>query len=58
LVGADAQAAALVKLRTFAGLTVLEAASAFGISRRTAERERTFARTWLYGRLAPRDDAG
>jgi hypothetical protein len=58
LAGADAQAAALVKLRIFAGLTVSEAASAFGVSRRTAERDWTFARTWLYGRLAPRDDAG
>ena len=58
LAGADAQAAALVKPRIFAGLTVPEAASALGISRRTAERDWTFARTWLYGRLAPRDDAG
>jgi hypothetical protein len=47
LAGAVAQAAALVKLRIFAGLTVPEAASAFGISRRTAERDWTFARTWL-----------
>ena len=44
---ADAQAAALLKLRIFAGLTVPEAASALGISRRTAERDWTFARTWL-----------
>ena len=55
---ADAQAAALLKLRIFAGLTVLEAASAIGISRRTVARDRTFARTSLYTRLAPRDDAG
>jgi RNA polymerase sigma factor (TIGR02999 family) len=53
--GVDAQAAALVKLRLFAGLTVEESASALGVSRRTAERDWTFARTWLFGRLRPPD---
>jgi RNA polymerase sigma factor (TIGR02999 family) len=53
----DAQAAALVRLRLFAGLTVKEAASALGVSRRTAERDWTFARTWLFGHLRPRDAA-
>ena len=52
----DAQAAALVKLRLFAGLTIEQAASALGISRRTAERDWTFARTWLFGQLGPRDE--
>jgi RNA polymerase sigma factor (TIGR02999 family) len=52
----DAQAAALVRLRLFAGLTVAHAASALGISRRTAERDWTFARTWLFGQLGPRDE--
>ena len=56
LTGVDAQAAALVKLRLFAGLTVEHAASALGISRRTAERDWTFARTWLFGQLGPRDE--
>jgi RNA polymerase sigma factor (TIGR02999 family) len=56
LAGVDAQAAALVKLRLFAGLTVEHAASALGISRRTAERDWTFARTWLFGQLGARDD--
>jgi RNA polymerase sigma factor (TIGR02999 family) len=56
LAGIDAQAAALVKLRLFAGLTVAHAAAALGISRRTAERNWTFARTWLFGQLGPRDD--
>jgi RNA polymerase sigma factor (TIGR02999 family) len=51
LAGVDAQAAALVKLRLFAGLTVEQATSALGISRRTAERDWTFARTWLFGQL-------
>ncbi len=52
----DAQAAALVKLRLFAGLTMEQAALALGISRRTAERDWTFARTWLFGQLGPRDE--
>jgi RNA polymerase sigma factor (TIGR02999 family) len=56
LAGVDAEAAALVKLRLFAGLTVEQAALALGISRRTAERDWTFARTWLFGQLGPRDD--
>ncbi len=56
LAGVDAQAAALVKLRLFAGLTVEQAASALGVGRRTAERDWTFARTWLFGQLGPRDE--
>ncbi len=52
----DAQAAALVKLRLFAGLTIEQVALTLGISRRTAERDWTFARTWLFGRLGPRDE--
>src|SRR5262245_34855275 len=51
----DAQAAALVKLRLFGGLTVEEAASVLGVSKRSSERDWTFARTWLYGQLGPRD---
>lgn len=41
------QAAELVKLRFFAGLTVDEAASALEISSRTARRLWAFARAWL-----------
>jgi RNA polymerase sigma factor (TIGR02999 family) len=52
----DAEAAALVKLRLFAGLTMDESARALGISRRTAERDWTFARTWLFGHLGPRNE--
>lgn len=44
--------AALVKLRYFAGLTMPEAASALGISLATAERQWTFAKSWLYTELA------
>jgi RNA polymerase sigma factor (TIGR02999 family) len=56
LAGIDAQAASPVKLRLFAGLTVAEAAAALCVSRRTAERDWTFARTWLYGQLRRRDN--
>ncbi len=44
----DAQAAALVKLRFFAGLEHQEAAEIMGISRRAADRLWLLARTWLY----------
>jgi RNA polymerase sigma factor (TIGR02999 family) len=44
----DPTAAQLVKLRYFAGLTMAEAAAALGISLRTAERNWTYARTWLH----------
>jgi RNA polymerase sigma factor (TIGR02999 family) len=41
------EAAELVKLRVFVGLTVNEAAAALGISRSTAFRHWTYARAWL-----------
>jgi RNA polymerase sigma factor (TIGR02999 family) len=41
------EAAELVKLRVFAGMTVNEAAAALGISRTTAFRHWTYARAWL-----------
>jgi RNA polymerase sigma factor (TIGR02999 family) len=43
----SAEAAELVKLRVFAGLTVNEAAEALNISRTTAFRHWTYARAWL-----------
>ncbi|MBC8105362.1 MAG: sigma-70 family RNA polymerase sigma factor [Anaerolineae bacterium] len=43
----DAQAASVVKLRFFVGLSVEETATALGISDRTVKREWQFARTWL-----------
>jgi RNA polymerase sigma factor (TIGR02999 family) len=43
--------AELVKLRFFAGLTLPEAAEVLGISRATAERYWTYARTRLYAEL-------
>lgn len=51
----DALAANLVKLRYFAGLTVPQAAEALGISLRSAERNWTYARTWLHRELASRE---
>jgi RNA polymerase sigma factor (TIGR02999 family) len=47
----NAQAAELVKLRYFAGLTVAEAAHALAISTSTADRHWTYARAWLYRRI-------
>jgi RNA polymerase sigma factor (TIGR02999 family) len=43
----DEQAAALVKLRYFGGLTIDETASILGVSTRTAGRLWAFARAWL-----------
>jgi RNA polymerase sigma factor (TIGR02999 family) len=44
----DAQAAELVKLRYFAGLTHQQAAESLGIGRRAADRLWALARAWLY----------
>ena len=49
---ADPQAAELVTLRYFAGLTIPEAAAALGISPRTADRLWAFAKAWLYRELS------
>jgi RNA polymerase sigma factor (TIGR02999 family) len=51
LAARDRQAAELVKLRYFAGLTSAEAAAALGISPRTADRVWTCARTFLFAVL-------
>ena len=53
----DSASAELVKLRFFAGLTVPEAAEALGIPLRTAQRNWTYARTWLHRELT-KDDIG
>jgi RNA polymerase sigma factor (TIGR02999 family) len=47
LAGTDAQAAELVKLRYFAGLSQAESAEVLGVSTRTADRIWAFARAWL-----------
>jgi RNA polymerase sigma factor (TIGR02999 family) len=49
--------AELVKLRYFAGLTTRQAAEVMGISTATAERHWSYARAWLYRRVAS-DSAG
>jgi RNA polymerase sigma factor (TIGR02999 family) len=48
----DAQAAILVKLRYFAGLSHSDAAEALGVSRRVADRLWVAARTWLHQKLS------
>ena len=48
----DPQAAKLVELRHFAGLSVAEAAKVLDISPRTADRVWAYARAWLHRRLA------
>jgi DNA-directed RNA polymerase specialized sigma24 family protein len=48
----DAQAATLVKLRYFAGLSHSDAAEALGVSRRVADRLWVAARTWLHQQLS------
>src|SRR5262249_28108197 len=49
----DAQAAELVQLRYFAGMTNAEAAAALGISPRTADRIWLYAKSWLFAKLSP-----
>ncbi len=49
----DPEAAQLVKLRFFAGMTNEEAGQALGVSARTAKRYWTFARAWLFRELRP-----
>ena len=51
LVTVDPQAAKLVELRHFTGLSVHEAAQALGISPRSADRVWAFARAWLHREL-------
>jgi RNA polymerase sigma factor (TIGR02999 family) len=52
LAALDPEAAAVVKLRYFAGLSVEEAAEMLGISRAGAYRHWTFARAWLLQELS------
>ena len=52
LAATDVQAAELVKLRFFAGLTAEQAATVLGISARTADRIWGYARAYLFKCLA------
>jgi RNA polymerase sigma factor (TIGR02999 family) len=56
LAAADPQAAELVKLRVFAGMTVAEIAQVQGTSPRTVKRNWAYARAWLGRELAAGDE--
>jgi RNA polymerase sigma factor (sigma-70 family) len=47
----DAQAAEVVRLRFFAGLSVEQSAEALNLSARTIKRDWAFARAWLHQAL-------
>ncbi|MGH7179981.1 MAG: ECF-type sigma factor [Tepidisphaeraceae bacterium] len=47
----DAQAAQVLKLRFFAGLSVEETSQSMGISERTVKRDWQYARAWLFRAL-------
>ena len=47
----NANAAAIVKLRFFGGLTMRQTADALGLPLRIAERNWTYARAWLHREL-------
>lgn len=51
----DKTKAELVKLRFFAGLTLVQAAELMDMSLATAKRHRTYAKAWLYGMIHPED---
>jgi RNA polymerase sigma factor (TIGR02999 family) len=55
LAAEDPDAARLVNLRFFAGLTLKDAAASLGLTLRTAERQWAYARAWLYARLRQDD---
>jgi RNA polymerase sigma factor (TIGR02999 family) len=58
LAAADPEAASVVQLRYFAGLSVEQAAESLGMSRAAAYRHWTFARAWLLQELAEDKDEG
>src|SRR5947207_7078227 len=57
LAAADPQAAELVQLHTFGGLSVEEAGEQLGLSRAAAYRQWTFARAWLRHELGDPGDS-
>jgi RNA polymerase sigma factor (TIGR02999 family) len=58
LAAQEPAAAAVVKLRYYAGLTAAQAAEALGISVRTANRHWAYARAWLYQQLGEDGPSG
>ncbi|MCI0458275.1 MAG: ECF-type sigma factor, partial [Gemmataceae bacterium] len=58
LAGRDPQAAKLVELRYFAGLTGDQAAAVLGISPSTADRTWVYARAWLRREIHGPESAG
>jgi RNA polymerase sigma factor (TIGR02999 family) len=58
LATADPQAAELVQLHTFGGLSVAEAGKQLGLSRTAAYRQWAFARAWLRYELGEKDEEG
>ena len=56
LAAKDPQAAELVQLHTFGGLSVEEAGEQLGLSRAAAYRQWAFARAWLRTELAENDE--
>jgi RNA polymerase sigma factor (TIGR02999 family) len=48
----DPQAAELVKLRYYAGLTIDDAALALGVSPRTADRLWSYAKSWIHAAIS------
>ena len=58
LQGVDAEAAEVVRLRYFAGLSVDDTAAAMGVSAPTVKRTWAFARGWLREALASGRDSG
>ncbi len=52
----EPQAAQVLKLRFFTGLSVAETAEVTGLSERTVKREWQFARAWMFRALGDEDD--
>jgi RNA polymerase sigma factor (TIGR02999 family) len=56
LEGESPEAAAVVRLRFFAGLSVSQTAEALGLSTSTVDRRWAFARSWLFQRMREHGD--
>jgi len=54
----DPDAAAVLRLRVYAGLSIEQTAEALGLSARTVDRRWRFARAWLFEELSKEPDHG